>query len=61
MDNKDKTDAILKKTKEQINNLILSKITGKIALTIEVNMNQGAIGSASIGKKENISFTEIIS
>ena len=61
MDNKDKIDAILKKTKEQINNLIFSKITGKIALTIEVNMNQGAIGSAFIGKKENISFTEIIS
>ena len=58
MDSQQKTDAILKKAKEEINNLILSKKSGKINITLEINMTQGAIGSAFINNnaKESISF-----
>ena len=56
MDNQQKTDAILKKAKDKINNLISNKLSGKIGITLEVNVTQGAIGSASIinNSKESI-------
>lgn len=63
MDNKDKTIAILRKTKEEINNLILSKKSGKINIMLEVNMTQGAIGTAFISKStrgEGINFNDLI-
>lgn len=61
MDNQQKTDAILKKAKEQINNLILSKLSGKIIIMLEVNMTQGTIGTAFINNnaKESINFNGI--
>lgn len=60
MDSQQKIDAILKKAKEQLNCLILSKKSGKINITLEVNMTQGAIGSAFINNsaKESIVFTK---
>lgn len=63
MDSQQKTDAILKKAKEQINNLILSKKSGKINITLEINMTQGAIGTAFISKStrgEGINFNDLI-
>lgn len=46
--------------KAQLICLTSQKKTGKIAITVEVNLTQGAIGSAYLGIKENINFGEII-
>jgi hypothetical protein len=54
-----KEQAIQDKIAEQIKNLKSSRYTGKIALTVEINLSQGFIGSAFLNIKENINFGEI--
>lgn len=54
-----KEQAIQDKIADQIKHLKFSKYTGKIALTVEINLSQGFIGSAFLTVKENINFGEI--
>lgn len=60
MDEKEKK--ILEAVLQQIKRLQSFKRTGKIELTIEINMTQGGIGSAFIQQrmKEEISFKPMI-
>lgn len=54
-----KEQAIHNRIEEQIKSLKSLKYTGKIALTVEMNLSQGFIGSAFFNVKENINFGEI--
>lgn len=54
-----KEQAIHNRIEEQIKSLKSLKYTGKIALTVEINLSQGFIGSAFLNIKENINFGEI--
>ncbi len=62
-DNQKKVDALLAAFGDKINSLILANKSGKVELTVEVNMSQGFIGSAFLHTKpvtrENINFNEV--
>lgn len=46
----EKIDEIISFAKREIKNLVLKKTTGKMFVTIEINMTQGFIGSAFLEK-----------
>lgn len=46
----EKIDEIISFAKREIKNLVLKKTTGKMFVTIEINMSQGFIGSAFLEK-----------
>jgi hypothetical protein len=54
-----KEQAIHDRIVEQIKSLKSASYTGKIAITVEINLSQGFIGSAFMNVKENINFGEI--
>ena len=45
---KEKIDEIKLSIEDKINNLVLKKTSGKVLITIEVNMSQGFVGAAFI-------------
>jgi hypothetical protein len=53
-------DQITESIKKQIILLTSQKRTGKIAITVEINLTQGSINAASMSVKENIKIGVIM-
>ena len=53
-------DHITEAIKKQIILLTSQKRTGKIAITVEINLTQGSINAASMSVKENIKIGVIM-
>jgi len=53
---KDREEKILKAVQNQLNRLIADRRSGRVEITVELNMSQGFIGAADIrsSSRENI-------